>query len=128
MEIFFVAGILFNGNPEKLQGFLRKKNKADPFWELQNLIKVLSWFKKRQNVRERCLVRAEERKRGRGKNTDWQTEAAGGTATCGGGGGRKINTQILRFPLPASLFVWRLACLVFHLGALVIIHIPSTTS
>lgn len=80
-KIFFVAGILFNGNQEKLQGFLRKKNKkkTDPFWELQNLIKVLSWFKKeRTSESDVWFVR-------RGKNTDWQTEAAGGTATCEGG-------------------------------------------
>lgn len=31
MEIFFVAGILFNGNQEKLQGFLRKKTKNRSF-------------------------------------------------------------------------------------------------
>lgn len=120
ISFFFVAGILFNGNQEKLQGFLRRK-KTDPFWELQNLIKVLSWFKKeRTSESDAWFAR-------RGKNTDWQTEAAGGAATCEGGK-RKINTQILRFPLPASLFVWCLACLVFHLGAVVIIHIPSTTS
>lgn len=94
-----MAGILYNGNQEKLQGFLRKK--TDPFWELQNLIKVLSRFK-RKNVREQCLVCAKRKKYWlAGWGCRWNSDLWGGK--------RKINTQILRFPLPASLSAPRLS-------------------